>query len=118
GKALSDFIEEWQAKGEWRIWEIEGELAGITFHIETAPSNGKPWLGTILVNKSMRGKGIARSMIQSLSRELKDKGYSALFAGIPISQYTWAEFVSRCGFEQLKTEISDEVTYLILIRPL
>ncbi|TCN25764.1 GNAT family N-acetyltransferase [Mesobacillus foraminis] len=118
GKALSNFIGEWQSIGEWRIWDIEGELAGITFHLETAPSNGKPWLGTMLVKNSMREKGAAHSMIHSLSQELKDKGSSVLFTGIPIAQNTWAEFLSRCGFEQFKTETSEEGTYLILIRPL
>lgn len=117
-KNLSGFIKEWQDKGGWRIWSIEGECTGISFHIESAPSNGKPWLGTILVKKTMRQRGAARMIIQSLSEELQQKGYSVLFAGIPVSQSDWVDILSRCRFEQFKSETSGEETYLILIRPL
>jgi N-acetylglutamate synthase-like GNAT family acetyltransferase len=116
---LSHYIEHYDdLTGEWRIWEIGASSVAISYHIETASSNNKPWLGTILVKASERRKGIANSMITYLASELKGKGYRAIFAGVPIEEYEWSNFLSDCGFEQFKSEDNKGETFLIMVRPL
>lgn len=116
---LPDFMEQYEdLSGQWQIWELDNRPAAITYHIESAPSNQKPWLGTILVPRSERRKGIAAAVISHLASGLKEKGHKAIFAGVPIEEYEWSNFLSDCGFEQFKTEQSNGDTYLVMVLPL
>ncbi|WP_246017702.1 hypothetical protein [Mesobacillus subterraneus] len=54
---------------------------------------------------------------QSSSEELKAAGHKALFAGVPIDEYEWANFLTDCGFEQFKTEENKGETFMIMVRP-
>ncbi|WP_026584268.1 GNAT family N-acetyltransferase [Bacillus sp. J33] len=105
--------------GEWRIWRLNGERSAITYHVESSPSNQKPWLGTILVKKEMRRKGIGIAIIRHICTELKGNGEKSLFAGVPESRYIWIDFLSDAGFEQFKMETSPEGRdFLIMVCPL
>lgn len=116
---LSDYLRRYEeVAGEWRIWRIEREPKAISFHLDSAPSNQKPWLGTVLVKAHERHKGIASTLINRIASELGERGYGALFAGIPIDEYEWSNFLNDCGFEQFKTEENKGETYLIMVRPL
>ncbi|MCM3665790.1 GNAT family N-acetyltransferase [Mesobacillus subterraneus] len=116
---LSDYMRQYEEyAGEWRMWEKENRPVAISFHVESAPSNQKPWLGTLLVKASERRKGIGISVINILSAEIKVKGHKAMFAGMPIDEYEWSNFLNDCGFEQFKSEEYKGETYLIMVRPL
>lgn len=119
GAELSDYMKKYEElAGEWRMWEKENRPVAISFHVESAPSNQKPWLGTILVKASERRKGIGFSVINILSAELKVKGHKVMFAGVPMDEYEWSNFLNDCGFEQFKSEENKSETYLIMVRPL
>jgi len=116
---LSDYMKKYEElAGEWRMWEKENRPVAISFHVEYAPSNQKPWLGTLLVKASERRQGIGISVINILSAELKVKGHKAMFAGVPIDEYEWSNFLNDCGFEQFKSEENKGETYLIMVRPI
>lgn len=116
---LSEYLNKYKdLTGEWRIWECEGELKAISFHLDSAISNQKPWLGTVLVKAHERHKGIASALINRIAIELREKGDRAMFSGIPLDEYEWANFLNDCGFEQFKTEKNKGETYLIMVRPL
>ncbi len=116
---LPAYMEQYDGmQGEWRIWETDGSPAAISFHLESAPSNQKPWLGTLLVRPEDRRKGIAGTLIANLCKELRDKDCKVLFSAVPIEEYEWVNFLSDCGFEQFKTEDHEDVIYLIMVRPL
>ncbi|MBT2694741.1 GNAT family N-acetyltransferase [Bacillus sp. ISL-55] len=119
GLSLKEYIEQYDdLTGEWRVWETSGRPAAISFHVESAPSNQKPWLGTILVKAEERRQGIASAIINHLSGELKLNEHKALFAAVPVDEYEWSNFLADCGFEQFKTEENEGETYLIMVRPL
>lgn len=119
GLSIKEYIEQYdELSGEWRVWKTTGGPVGISFHVESAHSNQKPWLGTILVKAEERRRGIASAIINHLSDEFKMNGQKALFAAVPIDEYEWSNFLTDCGFEQFKTEENKGETYLILVRPL
>ncbi|MFE8703695.1 GNAT family N-acetyltransferase [Cytobacillus sp. FJAT-54145] len=116
---ITSFVESYaQLKGKWRVWEREGETVAISFHLDKAPSNGKPWIGTVLVTKEFRRTDIGRGIIQGICKECKELGNNVVFAGVPIHQSEWMDFLSKCGFEQLKVEKSEDYSYMIMIYPL
>lgn len=118
GSTLEEYIEQYDVfSGEWRVWENTGSPVAVSFHVESAPSNQKPWLGTMLVKAEERRKGIASTIINQLSDEFKVNGQKALFAAVPIDEYEWSNFLTDCGFEQFKTEENNGETYMIMVRP-
>lgn len=118
GSTLEEYIEQYDGfSGEWRVWENTGSPVAVSFHVESAPSNQKPWLGTMLVKAEERRKGIASTIINQLSDEFKVNGQKALFAAVPIDEYEWSNFLTDCGFEQFKTEENNGETYMIMVRP-
>jgi GNAT superfamily N-acetyltransferase len=119
GRGIEEYIEEHsELNGEWRVWEKDGERAGITFHVTRAPSNQKPWIGTLLVDPDRRGTGIGGGILSAIAEELSAE-HKAVFAAVPASESGWLEFLSKSGFEQYKSE-NDEggKEHLLLLRPL
>ncbi|WP_144474739.1 GNAT family N-acetyltransferase [Cytobacillus oceanisediminis] len=116
---LPGYLKQYERlSGEWRVWEKGGIPVSVTYHLEYAPSNQKPWLGTILVKADERRRGIASSIMDRLSAKFKASGHKALFAAVPIDEYEWSNFLTDCGFEQFKTEENEGETFLIMVRPL
>ncbi|MDW2877104.1 MULTISPECIES: GNAT family N-acetyltransferase [Bacillaceae] len=119
GRGIEEYIEAYsELDGEWRVWEKDGERAGVTFHVRRAPSNRKPWLGTILVHPDRRGTGLGCGILLTLGEELAAEN-KAVFAAVPASESGWLEFLSKSGFEQYKSE-KDEggKEHLLLLKPL
>jgi GNAT superfamily N-acetyltransferase len=106
-------------EGEWRVWQLEERDVAITYHLEVAPSNQKPWIGTIIVNPNHRRQGIGVGIIQQLKKELQKKGHKAIFAGVPVEAPVWIQFLSDCYFEQFKVEKDEQnQMYIIMVSPL
>ncbi|WP_226665917.1 GNAT family N-acetyltransferase [Metabacillus litoralis] len=106
--------------GQWRLWSINNEPIGISFHLEWSPSNERPWIGTILVHPSHRLKGLGKEIIIEIGHDLKSKGHKACYVGCSIHQDGWLQFLAKCGFEQFKME-KDEMNskkYMISVMPL
>lgn len=92
--------------GTWLVWEIDGAPAAVSFHLEWAPSNGKPWLGTVAVAPEAKEKGIGRAVIEEIAGRLRGE-HKAMFSAVPLDRQGWVLFLSQCGFEQLKLEKDD-----------
>lgn len=104
--------------GSWLVWEKNGLPVAVSYHLEWAPSNGKPWLGTVLVDPAEERKGHARKIIEQIGQSLQDK-HRALFTAVPIDRNESILFLSQCGFEQLKTEKDEaDKLYIIMVKPL
>lgn len=106
--------------GEWRIWMINDKQIGVSYVLEWSPANEKPWVGTILIHPNSREKGMARGILNEIGIELSRKGHKALFAGCPIIQDSWLQFLGKCGFEQFKVEKEDTTSreFMIMVKPL
>lgn len=64
--------------GTWLVWELDGTPAAVSFHLEWAPSNGKPWLGTVAVAPEAKEKGIGRAVIEEIAGRLRAE-HKAMF---------------------------------------
>ena len=116
---LEEYLKEYEEfSGQWRIWEKPGSPVAMSYHLEVAPSNKKPWLGTILVKAEERRRGIASEILNQLVEESMVNGNRAIFAAVPIDEYEWSNFLTDCGFEQFKTEENKGETFMIMVRPL
>lgn len=120
GNSLERYMSAYAMyNGEWLVWEDGGLPAALSFHLEWAPSNGKPWLGTLLVHPDFRKKGRAKEVIKTIGKRLREKGHKALFAAVPYEKDEWLNMLARSGFEQLKTEKDEKgKRYLIMVLPL
>ncbi len=117
--SLEEYIEHYKGfSGEWRVWEKAVIPVAVSYHVESASSNQKPWLGTILIKAEERRQGIASAIMDQLSDEFKEKGQKAVFAAVPFDEYEWSNFLTDCGFEQFKTEENKGEIFLIMVRPL
>ncbi|WP_328214048.1 GNAT family N-acetyltransferase [Bacillus atrophaeus] len=104
--------------GSWLVWEKDDLPIAVSYHLEWAPSNGKPWLGTVLVDPAEEKKGYARTIIEKIGQTLNEK-HKAVFAAVPINRNEWILFLSQCGFEQLKLEKDENgKQFIILVKPL
>lgn len=106
--------------GEWRVWQQQNNKdVAITYHLDHAPSNNKPWLGTVIINPNERRQGLGTQVVKHLKKELREKGHKAIFAGVPVEADIWIQFMSDCYFEQFKIEKDDQnQMFLIMVSPL
>lgn len=105
--------------GEWRVWQQNNKDVAITYHLDHAPSNNKPWLGTVIINPNDRRQGLGTQVVKHLKKELREKGHKAIFAGVPVEADIWIQFMSDCYFEQFKIEKDDQnQMFLIMVSPL
>ncbi|MDZ5470637.1 GNAT family N-acetyltransferase [Bacillus sp. 31A1R] len=120
GEKLENYIETYSyLNGEWRLWTLQKDFIGVSFHTKLAPSNGKPWFGTLIITVKFQKQGIGKAIIEKITSELKEEGMNVIFAGIPFDQYNWIDFLGKCSFEQFKIEKDDQGnSYLIMIRPI
>jgi hypothetical protein len=116
---LSDYIQSYEyLNGRWLVWNYNGEPIGISYTVNESPANGRPWIGTILVENGKRQKGFGSRIVEALSREWEKSGHKVIYTAIPIMQNGWSEFLSKCSFEQYKIEKENEITYLLFVKPL
>jgi GNAT superfamily N-acetyltransferase len=116
---LSSYFYRYQiGKGEWRIWLDGDSQIGITYHVEKADSNGKPWIGTILISPELRKRGFAHRIIEKWKNELKAKGNKIVYATSPYDEEEWIQFLGLVGFDQFKVETHLGIEWLIFLQPL
>jgi GNAT superfamily N-acetyltransferase len=118
-EGLQAFLKSFDAlQGTWSVWYLDSEKVAFSFYVERAPSNNRPWIGTILVEESYRSKGIGKRIMKCLFEDLQNRGHKIAYAAVPIQQNNWIRFLSCCGFEQFKLEKDEEKTYLLFVKPL
>lgn len=114
------FLSYQMFNGHWRIWSVNNNRIGISYHMEWSPSNERPWIGTILVHPDYRLMGFGQNIIEKIGHELKSKGHKTCYVGCSIYQEGWLRFLGKCGFEQIKIEkdIATSKEYMISVMPL
>ena len=117
---LSSYMQRYEMmNGQWMLW-YEGERAiGITFTVDWAPSNEKPWIGTILVDGQVRRKGYGKQVVNEIAQKYKKEGHDVLFVSVPLQRLEWMQFLAMCGFEQFKVEENEQnKPYMVMTRSL
>ncbi|MGG1688309.1 GNAT family N-acetyltransferase [Pseudalkalibacillus sp. NRS-1564] len=110
---MISYIQTYEGMGcEFNVWFYGDLPVAITAVLDDAPSNQKPWLGTIVVHPMKRKSGIGCSVIRTLLGEKND----VVFLGIPYELNEWSLFLGKCGFEQYGIE-EEGKKYLILVHP-
>ncbi|MCK6256863.1 GNAT family N-acetyltransferase [Fictibacillus sp. KIGAM418] len=89
--------------GEWLIWSGEGQKIGAAYLVYAAPSNQKPWLGTIVIHPEKRKQGFAKKIIEEIS-SMVIKNSPVLFSACPAENTSWIRFLNHNGFEQAGLE--------------
>ncbi|MBM6618609.1 GNAT family N-acetyltransferase [Bacillus suaedaesalsae] len=116
---LHNFMKKYEhVNGVWLIWSDENREIGISYTVEHAQSNGRPWVGTLLIHPQYQRNGYGKTIITQLLHTWADKGEKIAYAAIPIMQHGWISFLTSCGFEQYKIEKEYDKTYLLCIKPL
>lgn len=60
-KDAEDYIISYSMyNGSWLVWEKDGMPVAVSYHLEWSPSNGKPWLGTVLIDPAEEKRGMRR----------------------------------------------------------
>lgn len=111
------YLEQYQ-DGIWSVWYKNNKSVGISYHIEAARSNLRPWLGTILVDPDCQRQGVGKNIVDLITFELGQKGHKVVYAAVPVEQHSWVQFLSTCGFEQYKIEKENDRMYLMLVKPI
>ncbi|EIT84939.1 hypothetical protein A374_12870 [Fictibacillus macauensis ZFHKF-1] len=116
---LTAYLQRYvESGGEWFIFEENDKKIGAAYVTYAAPSNGKPWLGTLLVAELFQKKGYAHAIIACINDEIKNN-HTALFAACPVPYSSWLLFLNHLGFEQMafeKDEFGKE--YIKLVKAL
>lgn len=118
-EGLEEYLKEYKdVNGKWHVWYADNKKMAISYSVEQAPTNHRPWIGTLLVEPSSRQKGNGKKIIQYLLDEFQDNNHHVVYAAAPIHQNTWLSFLSSSGFEQYKIEKVESKTYLLFVKPL
>lgn len=111
---IVSYIQTYKGIGcKWKLWKRGDQPVAISCALPNAPSNHKPWVGTVVVNPEMRNLGIGRAVISKLREEIDE----VMFAGIPYARIDWSIFLGKCGFEQYGIEEAQSKKYLIMVLP-
>lgn len=111
---LLSYIQMYEGMGcVFQVWLQNNKAVAITSVLNKAPSNHKPWIGTIVVRPECRDKGIGRAVIKKITEEFSD----VVFCGIPYDMNEWSLFLGKCGFEQYGIEKEEKSNYLIFVHP-
>lgn len=107
--AQSDFISE----GYFRLFVDDDEmfLVAEDFGTVVGYALGEPikgnmaLLGLLAVDKSVRGKGIGKKLIQAFRERCDEKGLKFIILYAPQSNENTLEFYRRCGFTEGKGHV-------------
>jgi GNAT superfamily N-acetyltransferase len=118
--SIRQYVSDYKSlNGEWLLWQNNDENLAVTFHVMKAPSNGKSWLGTVLVAPHHRQKGWGKRILETLAGKFKQEGKQVMFTAAPVGEDGWSRFLGKCGFEQSGLEKSNQgIEYLIYVKPL
>lgn len=102
-QAWMSLYEKYQ--GEWLIWSDSSRYIGMTYHVSRAPSNGRPWIGMVVVAPDKRNEGIGRVLLERITECLNQLGEKVVYIGCPFERTNWMQFLGRCGFEQIGMDL-------------
>jgi len=98
-----------------------GEPVGVLDWMEENASDGKPWLGLVLVRADRRRQGIAREVVEGLLDELRGAGADSLRAAVVVRNEPGLAFARALEFEPVVTtwkRLASEEEMLVLERRL
>lgn len=111
---IVSYIQTYQGMGcSWQKWMQHDEPVAISCILHKAPSNGKSWIGTVVVNPKVRNNGVGQAVLSNHRKESD----GVIFAGIPYARIEWSIFLGKCGFEQYGIEKDQGKEYLVMVHP-
>ncbi|MFZ3588099.1 GNAT family N-acetyltransferase [Bacillus sp. DJP31] len=116
---LEHYLKRYEdIKGKWSVWYVDNIKMAITYCVENASSNLRPWVGTIIVEPAFRQKGWGKKIVHRLTTDFQKNNHQIVYAAVSIHQNIWISFLASCGFEQYKIEKEDGKTFLLFVKPL
>ncbi len=118
-ESLENYLNSYEEmNGIWSVWYAAETKIAISYSVEQAPSNGRPWIGTLIIEPTFRQKGWGKKIVRKLTSDFQNNGHQIVYAAVPLHQNDWISFLSSCGFEQYKLEKEKNNTYLLFVKPL
>ncbi|WP_349410357.1 GNAT family N-acetyltransferase [Pseudalkalibacillus sp. SCS-8] len=93
-------------EGEWLVWLKDESPIGMTFHVLSAPSNQKPWIGMVMVNPLYRRRHFGVEVVERIVEQISKEGTDIVYAASPFKRLSWIRFLGACSFEQIGLEKS------------
>jgi GNAT superfamily N-acetyltransferase len=68
------------------------------------PTDGKPWLGLLMLRADRQRQGLAEEVFLGLVEHLREQGYSALRAGVIETNHEGRRLTTRLGFRAVDSK--------------
>lgn len=82
-----------------------GEAVGVLDWMEESPSDGKPWIGLVIVRADRQRQGLASEAVEGLAGRLRELGREVVRAGTIGRNPGARALARRLGFEPISTTV-------------
>ncbi|MEM0557091.1 MULTISPECIES: GNAT family N-acetyltransferase [Aeromonas] len=96
------------AGGRYLAIRRQQEAVGIAHLLASNPFDGHPWIGLLVIDSEMAGKGVGRSAASQLCHHLAQLNPAPVRLCVQLSNPTALAFWQRCGFEQIEEDLDEE----------
>ncbi len=96
-----------QIRSGYRYYLAENEDGDFQGFLAFYPRDGKMYLSKFYVDRSCRGKGIARKMFRFLTEETEKEGLSAVFLNVNRDNSQVIRIYEHLGFAKVREEKND-----------
>ncbi|MCF7720500.1 GNAT family N-acetyltransferase [Aeromonas jandaei] len=84
------------------------EVVGIAHLLAHNPFDGHPWIGLLVIDSEMVGKGVGRSAVCLLSHHLARLNPAPVRLCVQLSNPAALSFWLRCGFDLVEKALDEE----------
>jgi RimJ/RimL family protein N-acetyltransferase len=83
-----------------------GELVGVLDWMDENPSDGKPWVGLLMIRADQQRRRLASEAFEGLVAQVRARGGTAIRAGVLRRNAAGGAFMDRLGFEPISTTVA------------
>jgi RimJ/RimL family protein N-acetyltransferase len=115
-RALDDFLDTAGVS-----LNPSGEPVGVLDWIEENPSDGKPWVGLVMIRADRQRRGLASEALDGLADRLRASGARSVRAGVLARNPAGRALLQRLGVESVSTttvRMTSEEEVIVLERDL
>lgn len=80
-----------------------GEPVGVVDWLDENPSDGKPWVGLLMIRADRQGRGLASETFAGLAEQLRARGLASVRAAVSERNPAGRSLARSLGFEPVST---------------
>ena len=96
------------AGGRYLVIRRQQEVVGIAHLLANNPFDKHPWIGLLVIDSEMAGKGVGRNAVSQLCHHLAQLNPAPVRLCVQLSNPAALAFWQRCGFEQIEEDLDEE----------